>query len=112
MKPIYDIPGIPYITGAGLSDALMEQIKPFGATFHLNEMVETIEKVGDPLFRVTTNMGQVFEAKVIVIAASAVWTVRICAISRASPPNSRLPASKTSLSRHAAGIPEIWQQAF
>ncbi len=68
-KPIYDIPGIPYITGAGLSDALMEQIKPFGATFHLNEMVETIEKVGDPLFRVTTNAGQVFEAKVIVIAA-------------------------------------------
>src|SRR5439155_26014209 len=29
-KPIYDIPGIPYITGAGLSDALMEQIKLFG----------------------------------------------------------------------------------
>jgi thioredoxin reductase (NADPH) len=68
-KPIYDIPGIPYITGAGLSDALMEQIKPFGPTFHLNEMVETIEKVGDPLFRITTNVGQVFEAKVIVIAA-------------------------------------------
>ena len=29
-KPIYDIPGIPYITGAGLTDALMEQISdPF-----------------------------------------------------------------------------------
>src|ERR1700724_4919334 len=38
-KPIYDIPGIPEISGKGLSDALMEQIKPFGATFHLNEMV-------------------------------------------------------------------------
>src|SRR3954452_14084434 len=47
----------------------MAQIKPFGATFHLNEMVETIEKVGDPLFRITTNAGQVFEAKRIVIAA-------------------------------------------
>ena len=32
-------------------------------------MVETVEKIGDPLFRVTTNAGQVFEAKVIVIAA-------------------------------------------
>ena len=32
-------------------------------------MVENVEKVGDPLFRVTTNAGQVFEAKVIVIAA-------------------------------------------
>src|SRR6186997_2478288 len=68
-KPIYDIPGIPYITGAGLSDALMEQIKPFSPTFHLGEQVETIEKIGDPLFRATTNAGQVFEAKIIVIAA-------------------------------------------
>jgi thioredoxin reductase (NADPH) len=68
-KPIYDIPGIPEISGQGLTDALMAQIKPFGPTFHLNEMVETVEKIGDPLFRVTTNAGQVFEAKVIVIAA-------------------------------------------
>ncbi len=30
-KPIYDIPGIPMVTGQGLTDALMEQIKPFGA---------------------------------------------------------------------------------
>src|SRR5881275_1508066 len=68
-KPIYDIPGIPYITGAGLSDALMEQIKPFGATFHLGEMVQSVDKVGDPLFRVTTDAGKVFECKIIVIAA-------------------------------------------
>src|SRR6187549_1790286 len=68
-KPIYDIPGIPYITGAGLTDALMEQIKPFGPTFHLGEMVQSVEKIGDPLFRATTNAGQVFEAKIIVIAA-------------------------------------------
>ena len=40
-KPIYDIPGIPFVTGQGLTDQLMEQIKPFGPTFHLNEMVET-----------------------------------------------------------------------
>ena len=39
-KPIYDIPGIPEISGQGLTDALMEQIKPFGPTFHLGEMVE------------------------------------------------------------------------
>ena len=68
-KPIYDIPGIAYITGAGLTDALMEQIKPFSPTFHLGEMIETVEKIGDPLFRVTTDAGKVFEAKIIVIAA-------------------------------------------
>src|SRR5579864_6188801 len=68
-KPIYDIPGIPYVTGQGLTDQLMEQIKPFHPTFHLNEMVEKIEKIGDPLFRITTDGDQVFEAKVVVISA-------------------------------------------
>jgi thioredoxin reductase (NADPH) len=68
-KPIYDIPAIPKITGQGLTDQLMEQIKPFGPQFHLGEMVETIERIGDPLFRVTTDAGKMFEVKVIVIAA-------------------------------------------
>lgn len=68
-KPIYDIPGIPMVTGQGLTDALMEQIKPFNPAFHLNEMVEKIEKIGDPEFRVTTDAGKVFETKVVVISA-------------------------------------------
>jgi len=68
-KPIYDIPGIPEISGQGLTDALMAQIKPFAPTFHLGEMVENVEKIGDPLFRITTNAGKVFEAKIIVVAA-------------------------------------------
>ena len=68
-KPIYDIPGIPYITGHGLTDALMQQIKPFGPNFHLGEMVTTLEKIGDPLFRVATDRGKVFETKSVVIAA-------------------------------------------
>jgi len=68
-KPIYDIPAIPFITGQGLSEALMEQIKPFHPTFHLGEMVTTIENIGDPVFRVTTDGGKVFEAKAVVIAA-------------------------------------------
>ena len=68
-KPIYDIPGIPYITGHGLTDALMQQIKPFNPTFHLGEMVATLENIGDPLFRVTTDRGTVFETKAVVIAA-------------------------------------------
>ncbi len=68
-KPIYDIPGIPLVTGQGLTDALLEQIKPFQPTFHLGEMIASVEKIGDPLFRVTTDAGKVFEAKVVVIAA-------------------------------------------
>jgi len=68
-KPIYDIPGIPMVTGQGLTEALMEQIKPFNPVFHLSEMIQSVEKIGDPLFRVTTDAGQVFETKVVVIAA-------------------------------------------
>jgi len=68
-KPIYDIPGIPYTSAQGLVDALMQQIKPFNPQFHLNEMVEKVEKIGDPLFRVTTDLGKVFESKILVIAA-------------------------------------------
>ena len=68
-KPIYDIPGIPQVSGQGLTDALMEQIKPFHPTFHLGEMIEKLEKIGDPAFRCTTDAGKVFECKVVVIAA-------------------------------------------
>jgi thioredoxin reductase (NADPH) len=68
-KPIYDIPGIPFVTGDGLTKALLEQIKPFWPVFHYGEMVETITRIGDPEFRVTTDRGKVFEAKVVVVAA-------------------------------------------
>jgi len=68
-KPIYDIPGIPNTSAQGLVDALMAQIKPFNPQFHLGDMVETIEKIGEPLFRVKTELGNMFEAKVVVIAA-------------------------------------------
>ncbi len=68
-KPIYDIPAIPKISAQGLVDALMEQIKPFGPTFHLNEMVDSIERIGEPGFRGKTNGGKVFETKLVVVAA-------------------------------------------
>lgn len=71
-KPIYDIPGFPLITGQGLVDNLLKQIEPFGATFHLNTQVEGVEVLGTaaaPLFRVTTDAGQTFETKVVIVAA-------------------------------------------
>jgi len=68
-KPIYDIPGIPFITGHGLTEALMEQIKPFHPTFHLGEMVTKVEKLGDASFRVSTDGDKTFECKCVVVAA-------------------------------------------
>jgi thioredoxin reductase (NADPH) len=68
-KPIYDIPALPAVTAQGLIDGLMTQIKPFNAGFHLGEMVESVERIGEPAFRVKTDAGTVFEAKVVIIAA-------------------------------------------
>lgn len=68
-KPIYDIPGWPTITGQGLVDKLMEQIKPFGPAFHLSEMVESLTRLEDGRFRMTTDAGTVLVAKVVVVAA-------------------------------------------
>lgn len=68
-KPIYDIPALPTVTGQGLTDRLMEQIAPFKPVFHFNQMAESLENKPDGSWRVTTDMGTVIEAKVIVIAA-------------------------------------------
>jgi thioredoxin reductase (NADPH) len=68
-KPIYDIPAWPTITGEGLVEKLLEQIKPFHPQFHLGARVEKLERLADKSFRLTTELGQQFEAKVIVIAA-------------------------------------------
>jgi thioredoxin reductase (NADPH) len=68
-KPIYDIPGLPIVTGQELTDRLLEQIKPFGATFHLREQVEAIERLPDQRFRLRTDAGKTFTCKVVVIAA-------------------------------------------
>ena len=68
-KPIYDIPGLPIVTGQGLTDALMAQIKPFNATFHLGERVDALQRMDDGRFRLVTDAGTQFVAKVVVIAA-------------------------------------------
>ena len=68
-KPIYDIPAWPSISAQGLVDKLMQQIEPFGPSFTFNRMVSGLEKLDDGSFRVTTDEGEVFEAKAIVIAA-------------------------------------------
>lgn len=67
-KPIYDVPGIVVVTGQELTDRLMDQIKPFGAEFHFSQRIETLERL-DGTFRLTTDIGTVFECKVLVIAA-------------------------------------------
>ncbi|MET0381762.1 MAG: NAD(P)/FAD-dependent oxidoreductase, partial [Methyloceanibacter sp.] len=67
-KPIYDVPGLTVVTGQELTDRLMEQIKPFGAEFHFNQRVESLERRNGG-FRLTTDAETVLDCKVVVIAA-------------------------------------------
>ena len=67
-KPIYDIPGFPSILAGELVDNLMEQIKPFKPGFTLGERAESIERLEDNSFVLTTNEGTQINAPVIAIA--------------------------------------------
>jgi thioredoxin reductase (NADPH) len=67
-KPIFDIPGYPSVNAGELVDNLMEQIKQFQPGFTLGETAETINKLEDSSFEVTTNKGTVIQAKAVAIA--------------------------------------------
>ncbi|MCZ8295013.1 MAG: NAD(P)/FAD-dependent oxidoreductase [Hylemonella sp.] len=68
-KPIYDIPAVPVCTGKELTDSLLKQIEPFGATFHLGQEVTVVRKQDDGRFFVETSKGTQFLTKTIFIAA-------------------------------------------
>jgi thioredoxin reductase (NADPH) len=68
-KPIYDIPAVPVCTGKELTQSLLKQIEPFGATFHYGQEVTVVEKQADGRFFVATSKGTRFLAKTIFIAA-------------------------------------------
>ncbi len=72
-KPIYDIPAVPVCTGKELTDSLLKQIEPFGATFHLGQEVTVVQKQeaadGSIRFFVETSKGTQFLTKTIFIAA-------------------------------------------
>jgi thioredoxin reductase (NADPH) len=67
-KPIYDIPGFPEILAGDLTSNLLEQGKQFEPGFTLGERAETIEKLEDDSFIVTTNKGTKHHAPIIAIA--------------------------------------------
>jgi thioredoxin reductase (NADPH) len=68
-KPIYDVPALPIVTGQELTDRLMEQIKPFNPQFHFSERIDALSRQPDGRFRLTTDAGTDFLAKVVVVAA-------------------------------------------
>jgi thioredoxin reductase (NADPH) len=68
-KPIYDIPALPVCGAQELVDRLMQQIKPFGAEWHLGEEVTGVQRQADGRrFLVSTSAGKVFDAGAVIIA--------------------------------------------
>jgi len=67
-KPIYDIPGFPEILADDLTKNLMEQCKQFEPGFTLGERADTLEKLEDGTFIVTTNKGTKHHAPIVAIA--------------------------------------------
>ena len=68
-KPIYDIPALPVCTGQELTDRLMEQIAPFDPVFHHGQMAESLARLPDGSWQLTTSDGVSICAPVVVIAA-------------------------------------------
>jgi thioredoxin reductase (NADPH) len=67
-KPIYDIPAVPVCTGKELTDNLLKQIEPFGATFHFGQEVTVVRKEDDGRFFVETSKGTRFLTRTVFIA--------------------------------------------
>jgi thioredoxin reductase (NADPH) len=59
---------VPVCTGKELTDNLLKQIEPFGATFHLGQEVTVVEKQADGRFYVETSKGTRFLTKTIFVA--------------------------------------------
>jgi thioredoxin reductase (NADPH) len=68
-KPIYDIPAVPVCGAQELIDRLLEQAKPFHATFHLGQEVTEMQPLPDGKIHVATSAGTRLTAGAVVIAA-------------------------------------------
>jgi thioredoxin reductase (NADPH) len=67
-KPIYDIPALPICGAQELIDRLLEQAKPFNATFHLGQEVTEVAPQPDGKILVATATGTRLIAGAVVIA--------------------------------------------
>lgn len=68
-KPIYDIPGLPVSTGAGLAQALWQQTRPFAPELHLQDEVAEVTPLPDGRWSVRTAKGSNFDSATVFIAA-------------------------------------------
>src|SRR5690606_7847669 len=70
-KMIWDVGGIPPVTGAKLIDQLVEQGLTFNPTVVLNEKVEKIDRNRQGIFTLHTSSGQVHYSKTVIVAVGS-----------------------------------------
>src|SRR5690625_4644070 len=75
-KNIYDVAGFPSITAQELVDNLKNQLDYFNPTIVLNQAVESVDKMEDGNFRLTTNKGVHFSKTIIITAGNGAFTPR------------------------------------
>ena len=84
-KPIYDIPAVPVCTGKELTDNLLKQIEPFGATFHLGQEVTVVQQAGRrPLLRRDLARARASSPRPSSSPAASARSSRACSRSMAS----------------------------
>jgi thioredoxin reductase (NADPH) len=70
-KPIYDLPGVPVVSGRALVDRLIEQIAPFKPSLHLGQLVSQLRRRPDGRWDAATDRGTRFNAGAVILAAGA-----------------------------------------
>ncbi|MCM3399083.1 NAD(P)/FAD-dependent oxidoreductase [Oceanobacillus profundus] len=68
-KYIYDVAGFPKVRAQELVDRLEEQANMFNPEIVLGQAIETVEKLEDDSFRLTSNTGEMHLTKTIIITA-------------------------------------------
>ncbi len=68
-KPIYDIPGLPEVSGRHLVDRLTTQAAPFEPSYHLDQRVSGLAAMPTGHWQLQTDAGTQVSAKAVIIAA-------------------------------------------
>ena len=80
-KALHDIPGFRRITGTALTEALCEQVAPFGNGLHYGQTVQVLARLADGRIHVRATSGMVWRAGVVVLALGAgAWQYRPLAL--------------------------------
>jgi thioredoxin reductase (NADPH) len=69
-KPIYDIPGIPFCTGRGLADALLQQLRPLNVPLFVGQTITHLRRDdATATFELRSSAAQAFRCHAVVVAA-------------------------------------------